>query len=130
MSRWKTTFRILVALLAGFAAFVLVAKFGIDAGQGEPYSMTLRRTDGQAFVRFARADVKLVSPEFRVDIPLETPRVILLRSDDVSIPGCVIEFFDTTILPGRFKIRIGEVLYDVMERAILVDDKEFDWQRL
>ena len=129
MSRRKTTLRLLVALLVGFAAFVFAAKFGIDAVQGEPYRMTLRRADGQVIVQFARGDLNLVSPEFPANVPLDTPRVVVLRSHDVSIPGCVVEFCDTTILPGRFKVRIGEVLYDVMVRGIVVDDKEFDWQR-
>jgi hypothetical protein len=121
MSRHKAIVGLLVGQLAGFAAFVLVAKFGIDAVQPEPYRMTLRRADGRAFVRFARAEVKLVSPEFRVDIPVEKPQEVVLRSDAVAIPGCVIEFCDTTILPGRFKIRIGDALYDVMERGIVVE---------
>ena len=56
--------------------------------------------------------------------------MVVLRSDNVSIPGCVVELYDTTLLPGRFKIRVGDVLYDVMERGIIVGDKEFDWQPL
>jgi hypothetical protein len=46
----------------------------------------------------------------------------------VSIPGCVVEFYDTTLLPGRFQIRIGDVLFDVMERGIEVGGKEVDWK--
>ena len=82
MSRRKTIFRLLVGLLAGSAAIMLAAKLGIDSVQGEPYRMNLRRANGQAFVQFGRSDVNLVSPEFRVDMPLESSRVVVLRSHD------------------------------------------------
>jgi hypothetical protein len=129
MSQRNTIVLLLFGLLACSTAIVLVATFGIDAIQGEPYRMTLRRFNGQAVVQFAQVDLGLVSPEFPVNLPIETQQVVDLRSRDVSIPGCVVEFCDTTILPGRFQIRIGEVTYDVMERGLEVGGKKFDWQR-
>jgi hypothetical protein len=129
MSRRNTIVLFLLGLFASSVAIVLFAKFGIDAIQGEPYRMTLRRVNGQSIVQFAQVDIGSVSPQFPVNLPIETQQVVDLRSEDVSIPGCVVEFCDTTMLPGRFKIRIGEVTYDVMEKGIEVAGKVFDWQR-
>ena len=114
--------------LASIATMLAAAKFAMNAIQGAPYEMTLRRSHGRAVVQFARPDRRLVSPEFPINLPIEESRVAILRSDDVAIPNCVVEFYDTTILPGRFKIRIGDTLFDVMERGIIVGDKEYDWQ--
>jgi hypothetical protein len=129
MLQRNTIVLFLVGLLASPVAIILVAKYGIDAIQGEPYRMTLYRVNGQSVVQFAQVDVGCVSPQFPVNLPIESQQAVALRSKVVSIPGCVVEFCDTTILPGRFKIRIGEVTYDVMERGIEVEGKVFDWQR-
>jgi hypothetical protein len=110
------------------AALFLVATVGIDAIQGEPYRMVVRCAEGQTLVQFLRTDEGLASPEFRVNMPAASPQEVDLRSGNSVIPGCSIEFSDTTILPGRFKIRIGTTLFDVMERGIFVEGKEFDWQ--
>jgi hypothetical protein len=130
MSRRKGIALFLVGLVACFAALMHIGHLWLDAHQEPPYRMTLRRVDDQALVQFVRPGRRLVSPQFPVNLPSARPQVVELRSDDVSIPGCVVEFYDTTLLPGRSQIRIGEVLYDVMESGIVVGGKELDWKPL
>ena len=116
-------------LSIGFAASsILVATTVFDAIQGEPFKMSLWSEKGESFVQFGLPAEGLTSRKFPVKVPVDAPQVVDLRSRSSAIPGCKIEFFDTTILPGRFKIRIGASLYDVMERGIFVDGKEFEWR--
>jgi hypothetical protein len=124
MMKWKRA----VLICGVIATLILPATVLITPIQGAPFRMTARRSDGQTFVRFLWPDEGLASPEFRVALPIDSPREIELRSAKSAPPGVSIEFCDTTILPGRFQIRIGSSLYDVMERGIIVDGKEFDWQ--
>jgi hypothetical protein len=43
------------------------------------------------------------------------------------IPGGRIEFADTTLMPGRFTIRLGQTVFDVMPSRINVDGQDFEW---
>lgn len=125
MSRRQVIALFLVGLVAGFAVLARVIHH-----REPPYRMTLRRVDGQTVVQFTRPGRRLVSPEFPVNLPLADPQVVELHSDDVPIHGCVVEFHDTTLLPGRFRIRIGDRLFDVMERGIEAGGKKVDWEPL
>lgn len=120
-----------VVFFAVSIAIVFIASVGIDLFDGEAYRLTLeRRADGQVVAQFTRPDFKLASPEFPVDLPIDKPQAAVLRSHELSIPGCIIEFCDTTTLPGRFRVRIGKSLFDVMEARIEVDGRVFDWNNL
>lgn len=111
-----------MALVAG-AALTVRKAFG-----HEPFRMTLRPVDGHALVQFSHPDQGLSSPEFRADLPLDEAHAINLRSGEVRVPGCRVEFYDTSILPGRFRLWVGRTYFDVMQRGIIVDGKEHDWR--
>lgn len=111
-----------MALLAGAALTVR------DATNRQPFRMTLRPADGHAIVQFAQPDRGISSPEFAADLPIDEAHAVDLRSGEVAVPGCRVEFYDTTMLPGRFRLWIGRTYFDVMERGIIVDGKEHDWQ--
>ncbi|WP_435016215.1 hypothetical protein TA3x_003779 [Tundrisphaera sp. TA3] len=128
MPRQKAILLLFIGLFGCCAGFVFVARIVVESIQGEPYQMMLRNADGRAVVQFSQPDRGLVSPEFPIDIPIETPRVAVLRSERLDVPGCEVEFFDPTILPGRFQIRIGKVLFDVMPARIVVDDVDHGWK--
>jgi hypothetical protein len=93
---------------------------------GEPYRMILRPTGGRAVVQFLQPDRDVKSPEFPVNLAVDRSFEIVLNGD-VAIPGGEIEFSDTTFLPGRFKIRIGDTLFDVMEYRIVVNGTDIRW---
>ena len=93
-----------------------------------PFTMSIRPAGDGAAVRFAYRKTAQVSPEFPVDLPVRDTQMIILRDGGVTILGGTIEFADTTLLPGRFQIRIGETLFDVMERGIIVNGRDIEWQ--
>ena len=111
--------------IAAIVTLVFVIKLIVDE---EPYRMTLTNVDGQTVVQFAREDRQLISPQFPVDIAIDSPQSVSLRSPHISSPGCVVEFCDVTFLPGMFKARIGEMGYAVMERGIDVGGNSFEWE--
>ena len=114
--------------------FAAVAVLLVSAGVGmflsltrQPYLMTLTPAGGGCLMQFSQPDRGLVSPVFTVALPVETPRAIGLRSGTIPVPGCAVEFHDTTLLPGRFQLRVGKTLYDVMESRIEVSGKVIRW---
>lgn len=106
-------------------AFVLVVR----SVQRSPFRMTLKPSNGRAVVQFGQPDRNLLSDEFNVELWLETPRTFDLRSGAISCPNVKVEFYDTTLLPGRFRIRVGRTLFDVMERGVIIDGYEHAWHR-
>jgi hypothetical protein len=122
-------------ILAAVAVLLVPAwRFGIPAARsfvfalrGKPFRMTLTPASGRCLMQFSQPDRGLVSPMFIVDLPVGSPRAIELRSDAIPIPGCKVEFYDTTLLPGRFQLRVGKTLYDVMGARIEVDGKIYRW---
>ncbi len=107
---------------------VIVWSLMIRALGGEPFRMTVEPDDGQAIVQFVQPDAGLISESFQVKIRCEKHEEIVLSSASAKIPGGEIEFADTTLLPGRFMIRIGGSRFDVMQRRIDVDGKPSDWR--
>jgi hypothetical protein len=114
-----------VLFTVGFAALVKMS-FLLD---GEPYTMTITPFEGGAQIQFLEPSAHYVSPVFKVDVPFQSPYVVKLDSDELPIPGATIEFSDTTPMPGRFKIRVGQTLFDIMEERIFVDRREYSWIR-
>lgn len=97
--------------------------------QRSPFRMTLKPSDGHAVLQFGQPDRNLLSDEFNVELRLETARTFDLRSGTISFPNVTVEFYDTTRLPGRFRIRVGRTLFDVMERGVIIDGNEHEWHR-
>ena len=93
----------------------------------QPYHMVIQPDDDHAVVHFFQPGKGLISRSIRLDIPVQKRENVVLDSPSTAIPGGRIEFADTTILPGRFKIRIAETLFDVMVNRIEVDGKPIEW---
>jgi hypothetical protein len=93
----------------------------------DPFRMTLKPSDGGTVIQFLQPDRGLSSPEFHVDGKVDAPQSVDLRSGDISIPIGKVEFSDTTMYPGRFRIRFGDQEFDVMEPGIEVGSKAHPW---
>ena len=118
-----------IGLIVFMATMIGFGMFAMEALQGEPFQMVLKSDGGHSLVQFIQPDRSLISREFPVDLVLDSPQEFELCSNEISLPGCTIEFSDTTMLPGRFQIRIGHALFDVMQRGIIVAGKEYDWHQ-
>jgi hypothetical protein len=90
--------------------------------------MVLKPAGRETVVRFRWPEKGFVSPPFRVPVETSARSVIVLDSDDAMIPHGEIESADRSTSPGRFKIRVGETLFDVSEARIRVNGKLYDWQ--
>lgn len=99
-----------------------------DALGGKPFRMMLKPAGDHAVVQFAQPDRELTSPEFPADLLIEEAHAVDLTSGNVAVPGCKVEFHDTTMLPGRFRLWIGRTHFDLMQRGIIVGGKEYDWR--
>lgn len=96
--------------------------------QGAPFQMTLKLLNGHTVAQFAQPDHNLVSEEFPVDLAIDTPQTIELRSDKISVPGVIVDFCDISLLPGRFQLRIGRSQFDVMRSRIAINGKDHSWR--
>lgn len=92
-----------------------------------PFRMTIEPEGDHAIVRFFQPGKNLISPPFRTGLRVDRRHEIVLDSRSIEIPGGQIEFWDTTILPGRFTIRLGETLFDVMSAGIDVNGSPTQW---
>jgi hypothetical protein len=95
---------------------------------GPPFQMVIEPGDDQATVQFSNPGSGRRSQQFPVEVNCEQRQVVILDSPSVTIPGGRIEFADTTLLPGRFQIRFGEKVFDVMVGTIEVDGQPFEWK--
>lgn len=122
---------ILTALIASVAvaSATIGVAFVIASVQGAPFRMTLKSVNGLTVVQFAQPDRNLVSDEFPVDLVLDKPQTVELRSGQIAIPGITVDFYDITLLPGRFQIRVGRSQFDIMSHSIEVDGKDHAWHR-
>lgn len=77
--------------------------------------------------RDSRNGGRFISPGFQVPLSISTDLQIALASSDVVVPQGTVEFADTTLLPGRFRIRFGSVVLDVMESQIIKDGISHNW---
>jgi hypothetical protein len=96
---------------------------------GPPYRMEVQQTQGKGTVEFRQEDTGIVTARHPVKLPVDGTWIIDLRTDVIPVPGCTVEFFDSAPLPGRFRIRIGETKFDVMEAYYRVDGKPLQWIR-
>lgn len=123
--------RSLMVMIAtgGTLLLVLAAILFFRSLNGPPFRLLMEPGNGKANVQFVQPGAGLVSPRITVMLGLDKPYDLSLDAASVPIPGGHIEFADTTILPGRFKMRIGNKLFDVMVREIYVDGKPMRWER-
>ena len=105
---------------------LIYASFLFD---GDPYVMQITPSPEGGKIRFFQPSAKRVSPDFEMKYPFKFTYSIELTSSENVIPGGTIEFSDVSPLPGRFKIRIGDTLLDVMEQSIFVNDQVYGWNR-
>jgi hypothetical protein len=98
---------------------------------GPPYVLIITPADEGAAVQFIRptgsAGKDLASPWFVIAGPVSSPSKTVLASAATEVPGGIIEFADTTITPGRFRVRLGGKVFDVMEARIVVDSIDHEW---
>jgi hypothetical protein len=113
--------------IGGFAAIIIAALGYRAAMSQQPFQMTIRPLDDDAVVQFSRPDVGAISPEFPVNLRIEKPTIIILDGPNARIPNGTVDFFDITLLPGRFQFVIGNTRFDVMSSRINVDGKDYDW---
>lgn len=129
MRRRTTNIAVLVALaLFAFGVPALLALMLTGAFGAPAYRMVLKPEGQETVVRFYWPEKGFVSPPFRVPVKIPARQTVVLDSDDAAIPHGQVEFADRTAPPGRFKIRVGETLFDVSEARIRVDGKLYDWQ--
>jgi hypothetical protein len=98
--------------------------------RGEPFEMRIKPADVGATVQFSVPSHGIISPEFRVDIQVDRTHQIELRSGDIPIKGCIVESYDTTMLPGMYRIRVGSTQFHLTQNIIEADGKSCDWERL
>jgi hypothetical protein len=123
--------RMLLIWLGGMcciAIFLVTAAMVIPSVQGSPFEMVLEPSGSGGTVQFVQHERGLVSARFPINVPVARSETIVLDSDRAPIPQGTIGFSDTTVLPGRFKISFGGSEFDVMQRAIVVNGKEYAWQ--
>lgn len=68
------------------------------------------------------------SPKIHIPIAVNLDAQVRLQRDTNSIPHGIVEFMDTTTMPGRFLLRFDDVVIDVMPTGIVVNDVSYDWQ--
>ncbi|MBD3672296.1 MAG: hypothetical protein HUJ26_02110 [Planctomycetaceae bacterium] len=106
----------------------MIGKFAINSIQGEPFQLRVIPEGEHCRIQFIQPDRHLVSPEFSIDLEVSKSQTVELRSADIPITGMTVEFHAPTLLPGRFQIRIGQQLFDVMQARIVVDGTTYEWQ--
>ena len=126
LSRVKlTTIVITIAVLCGLGIWMHYSR--------PPFLILVAPYGEGATVQFIQPEgglegTRVVSPIFTINTPVKQAFQAELTSADVAIPGAVVEFSDTTILPGRFRIRFGDKSFDVMSSRIIVDGQDVGWQ--
>ncbi|MSR56700.1 MAG: hypothetical protein EXS05_03385 [Planctomycetaceae bacterium] len=118
------------ALAAGGGLLLMVAAtlLLLQEVNGPPFRLIIEPENDHASVQFTQPNARLVSRSFPINLHFDERHEVILDSASVSIPGGRVEFADTTILPGRFKVRFGETLFDVMQNGIEVGGQLTDWK--
>jgi hypothetical protein len=121
---------LIVALVGGAIAVLVIATPAIwKSLNGPPFQMVVEPGNDHATVQFFQTAAGRASKPFRIDGHFQKREVVILDSPEVTIPGGRIEFADTTLLPGRFTIRLGQAVFDVTQSGITVDGEQFEWLR-
>jgi hypothetical protein len=120
-------FAIAVAGISGLGNLVLL-RYYVNR---PPFVLIISPSDSGSIVQIIQPigldEKTVVSPKFPVRVDMDEPLQMALISPDCTIPNAVIEHADTTLLPGRFRIRFGNTTIDVMSARINVDGKNYEW---
>lgn len=57
------------------------------------------------------------------------PITYRLPEQGEAMPDTEVTFSDTTRLPGRVTLTVGNHTVDIMERILIVDGQEFMWEK-
>jgi|GEM_PF-2859517 len=106
----------------------LFTKLAILSVSEPPFRMILEPAGDHAVVRFISPGPGLSSDQFPVSLPISERQEIVLDSERVLIPGGRVVFSDTTILPGRFTIQIGDMLFEIMSSRIVLNGENLEWK--
>lgn len=122
--------RLLFTLAALFGVYVMTGFGVLFILMGEPYVLLMWPSKDGGTVQFLQrqdANTRLTSPIIDVPVLISEEQEIVLKSRDTIVPHGTVEFVDTTLLPGRFRIRFGDLELDVMEARILVNGGNREW---
>lgn len=112
--------------LVAIVALTLAASYLFPLNLGPPFLLIVEKNDDGATVQFVKDDV-VKSEKFPISIPISHPYNMRLTRQTAEVPNGTIEFSDTTVLPGQFRIRFGDDTFDVMWARIIVNDKNYFW---
>ena len=115
------------ALFCIAATAVVMASYEVLYGNG-PFRIAFTPEPDTTVVQFTYPAEHLQSPIFRVPKFVDDPFESELTSTETILPNATIEFADTTIMPGRFKIRVGDSLFDIMSSAINFNGVNYAWE--
>jgi hypothetical protein len=126
--RWLHGGFLALAACAVLGALVLGWRTYVELSRRKPFLMHVGSAEGQGYVQFEQPDRGWISPKFPMDGHPEGAWSVELRSGEAEIPGGEIEFSDTSLLPGHFRIRLGTRRFDVMEARLEVDGRPHRWE--
>jgi hypothetical protein len=116
---------LLTAVIGG--VIVVVTHVLLDSLAEPPFHLIIEPVGVNSRVRFIQPGKGMVSKWFDIAASVEERRDIVLDSASVSVPLGKIEEADTTTLPGSFKVRVGGVVFTVLQRGIYAGDKYSEW---
>lgn len=120
-----------IALGMAIMAVCLVLYSVWRAMNRPPYVLSITSHETGGMIQLEKPgespDDSVVSPKIRIPIAVNLDAQVRLQRDTNSIPHGTIEFMDTTTMPGRFQLRFGDVMIDVMPSSIVVNDVSYDW---
>lgn len=130
--RPKVVFTIQFVIKATFIAFALSIVAYIWLANRPAFVMVVTASTKSTTVKFVQPrgfdNLREESPDFLVEAAVAQSIELDLRDVEKSLPGATIEFSDTTILPGRIRIRYGGRTFDVMSSRIIVDGVDESWR--
>jgi hypothetical protein len=127
------THRLDLAIIAVITPFLIISiLFAFWIHHRNPaFVMIITARKDSSIVRFVQPrkyeGYRPTSPKFAVEAVVQKSLELELGDAAKNLPGATIEFSDTTILPGRIRIRYGGRTFDVMESRIIVDGADVSW---
>jgi hypothetical protein len=125
---WLRVAVAVVVVIGCFVGLLIVQRHILG---GPPIVLRLEREGDHATVQFVHPSWVgtgiVESQKFPINSQPSAPFVTKLMSSETIVPGGIIEFSDTTMFPGHFRIRFGDRVFDVMSSRIIVDGKDCDW---
>ncbi len=129
--RSKAALSIQSAITAAFTVFVIGIVAYVWLANRPAFVMVVTAGTKATTVKFVQPrgfdNPRMVSPDFLVEAAVAQSIELDIRDVEKSLPGAKIEFSDTTILPGRIRIRYCGRTFDVMSSRIIVDGVDQSW---